>query len=563
MQGVTHFKLHCNGIKLKNRDGLFGKSDPFVLIRNARGDRVGFSDIVMNNLNPFWRPIEIPLNVFGGPSGVVNVQVWDFDEDGKNDIIGEFSTTIDQLTSQLNKKWELVDPRKKKTGHFVVSKVDRESKPELGAYKIIFAAEKLARMDGLFGKSDPFIIINAHPKGLNTTGHIVAKSEYIKSNLNPVWQPLYISPNLTSGYETSLVVQVWDFDGDGTHDLIGEAQTSLRQLIQEGQQLLLKNKKSEKKNSGMFFVRQVTAIPPVNEQTPVRVTLSFKAQRLDNKDLLSKSDPYLKISRHGHSHVVYKTNHINNNLNPVWPAFEVEVAQCSGMDEPLDLEVHDYDSTSKDDLIGSTTLTLRHLSFFEKNPAWPLLNKEKKGKMGYKNSGFLILEKFVPHYGNAHGGFGQPAPGGFPAQPHHGGPPHGYPPQQGGFPPQQGGFPPQQGGFPPHGGHRAAGGFGENSAPAYGAVQPGLAPAQPYVSAVQPGLAPAQPYASTPMYGAPPAQGAYGSYAQPAPGGYPPQQPGVYGQTRDVQAQGAPQQDFMAPPQNFQPPPGSGSLYNF
>jgi hypothetical protein len=65
-QPSLFLKLHCNGVKLKNKDGFFGKSDPFVVIRNAKGIAVGFSEVIDNNLNPFWRPIELDVDACGG-----------------------------------------------------------------------------------------------------------------------------------------------------------------------------------------------------------------------------------------------------------------------------------------------------------------------------------------------------------------------------------------------------------------------------------------------------------------------------------------------------------------
>ena len=59
------FLLHTNGIKLAKKDGLFGKSDPFVVIKH-QGRPIAFSDVVMKNLNPFWKPILVDLKVCGG-----------------------------------------------------------------------------------------------------------------------------------------------------------------------------------------------------------------------------------------------------------------------------------------------------------------------------------------------------------------------------------------------------------------------------------------------------------------------------------------------------------------
>ena len=56
------------GIKLKNVDGLFGKSDPFFVAdfhSNDAGGRnwqpVHRSEVVMNNLNPIWKEVAIDV----------------------------------------------------------------------------------------------------------------------------------------------------------------------------------------------------------------------------------------------------------------------------------------------------------------------------------------------------------------------------------------------------------------------------------------------------------------------------------------------------------------------
>jgi len=162
-QPTLVFKLHCNGVKLSNKDGFFGKSDPFVVIRNSKGIPVGFSEVIDNNLNPFWRPIELDVDACGGLQNDVRVEVVDFDDNGDHDLIGALTIKLSELTSHLNKEWKLTDRANKKTGRFVVSRVEQEHRRLPPGYLITFAAEKLPRMDGIVGKSDPFLMIYAAP----------------------------------------------------------------------------------------------------------------------------------------------------------------------------------------------------------------------------------------------------------------------------------------------------------------------------------------------------------------------------------------------------------------
>ena len=66
MNGPTEFfTLHCNGIKLAKKDGLFGKSDPFVVIKRQDNVPFAYSEVVDNNLNPYWKPIVLDVAAAG------------------------------------------------------------------------------------------------------------------------------------------------------------------------------------------------------------------------------------------------------------------------------------------------------------------------------------------------------------------------------------------------------------------------------------------------------------------------------------------------------------------
>lgn len=105
--------LHCSGIKLARKDGLFGKSDPFVLIKSY-GKPIGFSNVVSKNLNPFWDPIVVDPESCGGVNGNITVEVFDFDNDGNHDFIGSFSLTLSSLLSGLGTKHVLINDSMKK-----------------------------------------------------------------------------------------------------------------------------------------------------------------------------------------------------------------------------------------------------------------------------------------------------------------------------------------------------------------------------------------------------------------------------------------------------------------
>ncbi|XP_010768682.1 copine-9-like, partial [Notothenia coriiceps] len=75
-------------------------------------------------------------------------------------------------------------------------------------------ANKLDKKD-FFGKSDPFLVFyRSNEDGTFTICH---KTEVIKNNLNPVWQPFTIPVRaLCNGdYDRTVKVDVYDWDRDG------------------------------------------------------------------------------------------------------------------------------------------------------------------------------------------------------------------------------------------------------------------------------------------------------------------------------------------------------------
>jgi hypothetical protein len=132
-------------------------------------------------------------------------------------------------------------------------------------------------------------------------------------------------------------------------------------------------------------------------------------------------DPYVQI-KNAANVVIYRGNHLDNDSNPVWPSFDLSVQECLGMDKNLLIQVFDHDHLTElvlsvtnslnnerfnwrffilcfsDDLIGECSISLRHISLYEKNPTWRLCDPRKKNNLGYKNSGFLIIAGFQMHF---------------------------------------------------------------------------------------------------------------------------------------------------------------------
>ncbi|XP_034494504.1 copine-7 isoform X3 [Ailuropoda melanoleuca] len=106
------------------------------------------------------------------------------------------------------------------------------------------------------------------------------------------------------------------------------------------------------------------------------VELSFRARKLDDKDLFSKSDPFLELYRVNDDQskqLVYRTEVVKNNLSPVWEPFKVTLSNLCSCEETRPLKVGQK-------------------AFGEDQAQWECVNaKYKQKKRHYKNSGVVVL----------------------------------------------------------------------------------------------------------------------------------------------------------------------------
>eukprot|EP01129_Flabellula_baltica_P008862 TRINITY_DN3546_c0_g1_i3.p1 TRINITY_DN3546_c0_g1~~TRINITY_DN3546_c0_g1_i3.p1 ORF type:complete len:482 (-),score=115.63 TRINITY_DN3546_c0_g1_i3:462-1907(-) len=268
--------------------------------------------------------------------------------------------------------------------------------------------KKIEMVDGLLGKSDPFIEIHQWD-GTGPVGPLVWRTEAIQDTRSPVWEPFPIFYDLFNGnMKAQVIVQIFDYESDGDHTFIGSFTTPIEDLI-EGREFVFINKKKKKnigyKNSGKFVVEGSTLITNANEHqgtgylTALRYELTFEAQNLDPKDVLGKSDPFLVISAIGEGpdgvplepKVVARTEIIMDKTNPVWNSIWIEGVSCHPLTK-LKLDVYDYDEDLRNDLIGTTYSNLHELRMG--HILRPLINPKKKNNIGYRNSGTLIVRDF-------------------------------------------------------------------------------------------------------------------------------------------------------------------------
>ncbi|XP_072357645.1 copine-6-like isoform X2 [Scyliorhinus torazame] len=225
------------------------------------------------------------------------------------------------------------------------------------------------------------------------------RTEVMRSNLNPVFSKIFWVDYFFEEMQ-SLMFEVYDAQTGGEtcctdDDLLGAAQCTLGQIVSQTKitkPLMLKNGKSAGKSTITITAEEVS-------ETNDYVELTFSAQKLDDKDLFSKSDPFMeiyKIDADDTEHLVRRTEVVKNNLNPHWEPFRLSLQTLCSCDYEKNLKftVWDHDSNGKHDYIGEffTTFSEMQNAKLGRLLSWSCINpKYKAKKRSYKNSGTVTL----------------------------------------------------------------------------------------------------------------------------------------------------------------------------
>ncbi|PIA32828.1 hypothetical protein AQUCO_04300037v1 [Aquilegia coerulea] len=247
-QGLfAQIELSFSATNLRDRDVL-SKSDPMVVFyskgRDGKLEELGRTEVVLNSLNPVWITKYVITYQFEVVQNLV-FHVYDVDTQFHNvpvkmlkldeqQFLGESSCALSQIVT-------------KPTRTLTLSLVSREEFNQMdrpqGIGELTVHAEECIgsktmtemilrcsdiEYKDLFSKSDPFLVIS---KIVESGDPIpVCKTEVKKNDLNPTWKPLCLNIQQVGSKDSPLLIQCFNFNSNGRHDLIGEVQKSLGDL---------------------------------------------------------------------------------------------------------------------------------------------------------------------------------------------------------------------------------------------------------------------------------------------------------------------------------------------
>ncbi|XP_071325310.1 copine-4 [Trachinotus anak] len=269
------------------------------------------------------------------------------------------------------------------------------SSPCLTKVELRLTCKGISDRDAL-SKPDPCVILNMQSHGQWME---VDRTEVIRSCVNPTYSKVF---TLDFYFEEVQRLRFELYDINSSHnglkeaDFLGSVECTLGQIISQR-----KLSKALVRPGGTVGKAIITITAEELTGNDDYIELSFSARKLDDKDFFSKSDPFLEIYRLNDDatlQLVYRTETVMNNLNPVWKTFKVSLnSLCSGDHErKLQCTVWDWDSNGKHDYIGEFEATFKEMrgAIDGRQVQWPCINpKYKVKKKNYKNSGIVILNQ--------------------------------------------------------------------------------------------------------------------------------------------------------------------------
>lgn len=235
---ATQVEISVSCRRLKNAD-LFSKSDPMCVLFKLdwdTGDRngwreVGRTEAIRDCLNPDFVTKFLVEYRFEERKELM-FKVYDVDSENldlhEHDLLGQATCTLGELVTSLGKqaKYQLCGLGEK-TGTILLAV--EEIADSMKVIDMQWKGTNLDKKD-MFGKSDPFLCFYRATEDYSFT--LVFRSAVIKKTLNPTWRPFTIRMDQLSGGDDDRTIKVecYDWNSNGSHDLIGEFYTDVHTL---------------------------------------------------------------------------------------------------------------------------------------------------------------------------------------------------------------------------------------------------------------------------------------------------------------------------------------------
>uniref|UniRef100_H2TIA1 Copine-3 n=1 Tax=Takifugu rubripes TaxID=31033 RepID=H2TIA1_TAKRU len=271
-QCVTKVELTVSCDNLMDKD-IGSKSDPLCVLLMSSSDskfyEIGRTEKIQNCLNPKFAK-KFLIDYYFEMVQKLKFGIYDIDNKtidlSDDDFLGELECTLGQIVSSKKLTRPLLRKNKSPAGKGSITICAEEIKDNR-VVNFEVEARKLDNKD-FFGKSDPYLEFF---KQTPTGWQLAHRTEVVKNNLNPTWRPFRIPLQSLCGGDMDKPVKVecYDYDNDGSHDLIGLFETTMTRLKEASRSSpaefeCINSKKKQKKkgykNSGVVSVKSCQVV---------------------------------------------------------------------------------------------------------------------------------------------------------------------------------------------------------------------------------------------------------------------------------------------------------------
>ncbi|XP_056868167.1 copine-3 isoform X2 [Takifugu flavidus] len=301
-QCVTKVELTVSCDNLMDKD-IGSKSDPLCVLLMSSSDskfyEIGRTEKIQNCLNPKFAK-KFLVDYYFEMVQKLKFGIYDIDNKtidlSDDDFLGELECTLGQIVSSKKLTRPLLRKNKSPAGKGSITICAEEIKDNR-VVNFEVEARKLDNKD-FFGKSDPYLEFF---KQTPTGWQLAHRTEVVKNNLNPTWRPFRIplqslcggdmdkpvKPSCQEGgcihlykceglhhllwrrFSFCVQVECYDYDNDGSHDLIGLFETTMTRLKEASRSSpaefeCINSKKKQKKkgykNSGVVSVKSCQVV---------------------------------------------------------------------------------------------------------------------------------------------------------------------------------------------------------------------------------------------------------------------------------------------------------------
>jgi len=240
------------------------KSDPFVVIYLKSNDKfkeIGRTEVIYDNHDPNFSQ-QFRLDYYFEQQQILRFDVFDEDKKGSqklsdHDVLGSCTMNLGEIVHEpgcvmakkLMHRGKLVKNKKSKKLSHLIATVEKVNCKGNQLVTLQFSCKGLPKMDGLFGKSDPYFLIERTREDGKKVTVYGNRDHHIKRNLNPRFKPFKIETQTLCNNDEyrPIIISLYDWDKNGSDDFIGSIETSLYELKTKPQSMAIKRQSHKKK----------------------------------------------------------------------------------------------------------------------------------------------------------------------------------------------------------------------------------------------------------------------------------------------------------------------------